>query len=356
MERFSPLAEGNDVHPLLVILALLASLNATTNPWIYLCFSSAMLQQVKVRERANEFWCLVAWEEVECCAYVFFQHVIGLHSTYGGPDSLGGADADQENAILAKRILFRKKENQREDMWRNQSEVALVLSTNFTKWNIWPILIAVAFPYIVGSAGAKEWGSVSSRKNPVACTFIVSSPLLPPSYAKTSSQNRTLWKARDVSIIVDEFQLFFYHLTEPYLLHTSHFHMELSYFLTSEFSLNKNPTSIKYKWVANFEYVITVFHLKTQQINYLPFNVFQGEQLLGTGACMQPCTDRGRISASFCTVTNSLLKRGRFCVNCASAADSLFTCGEARRSMDDNYSPYNILEMMAYRGHKDMGT
>ena len=34
----------------------------------------------------------------------------------------------------------------------------------------------------------------------------------------------------------------------------------------------------------------------------------------------------------------------------------IFTCGEARRSMDDNYSPYNILEMMAYRGHKDMGT
>ena len=47
-ECLSHPAEGRDVHPLLVILALLASLNATTNPWIYLCFSSAMLQQVKV--------------------------------------------------------------------------------------------------------------------------------------------------------------------------------------------------------------------------------------------------------------------------------------------------------------------
>ena len=47
----SQLAEGNNVHPILVILALLASLNSTTNPWIYLCFSSAVLQQVKVGER-----------------------------------------------------------------------------------------------------------------------------------------------------------------------------------------------------------------------------------------------------------------------------------------------------------------
>ena len=38
---------------------------------------------------------------------------MGLHSTYGGPDSLGGADADQENAILAKRVLFRKMDNMR---------------------------------------------------------------------------------------------------------------------------------------------------------------------------------------------------------------------------------------------------
>ena len=39
-------------------------------------------------------------------------------------------------------------------------------------------------------------------------------------------------------------------------------------------------------------------------------------------------------------------------------ADSrIFTCGEARRSMDDNYSPpYKILEIMAFRDHKDMET
>ena len=51
MINYAKPTEGNDVHPVLVILTLLASLNATTNPWIYLCFSSAMLQQVKVRLR-----------------------------------------------------------------------------------------------------------------------------------------------------------------------------------------------------------------------------------------------------------------------------------------------------------------
>ena len=28
-----------------------------------------------------------------------FQHIIGLHSTFGGPDSLGGADADREKVV-----------------------------------------------------------------------------------------------------------------------------------------------------------------------------------------------------------------------------------------------------------------
>ena len=45
-----------------------------------------------------------------------FQHIIGLHSTFGGPDSLGGADADRENAILAKRILFRRRRENRRRM------------------------------------------------------------------------------------------------------------------------------------------------------------------------------------------------------------------------------------------------
>ncbi len=44
---------GDHGHPLLVILALLACLNSTTNPWIYLCFSSALFQGVKVIEREN---------------------------------------------------------------------------------------------------------------------------------------------------------------------------------------------------------------------------------------------------------------------------------------------------------------
>ena len=63
--RSSQLAEGNDVHPIIVILALLASLNATTNPWIYLCFSSAMLQQVKVGERVIMPGCV---KKEKCCA------------------------------------------------------------------------------------------------------------------------------------------------------------------------------------------------------------------------------------------------------------------------------------------------
>ncbi len=46
---------GEHAHPVLVILALLASLNSTTNPWIYLYFSSAVLQQVKVR------WAVILW-------------------------------------------------------------------------------------------------------------------------------------------------------------------------------------------------------------------------------------------------------------------------------------------------------
>ena len=55
-----------------------------------------------------------------------FQHIIGLHSTFGGPDSLGGADADRENAILAKRILFRRRrENRRrQDVRRMGMELA----------------------------------------------------------------------------------------------------------------------------------------------------------------------------------------------------------------------------------------
>ncbi|TRY62033.1 hypothetical protein TCAL_09526 [Tigriopus californicus] len=77
---------GDKVHPLMVIFALLASLNSTTNPWIYLCFSSAVLQQVK--------------------------HLVGMRSTIGGPDSLGGADADRpepQTHHRTKRILFTRK-------------------------------------------------------------------------------------------------------------------------------------------------------------------------------------------------------------------------------------------------------
>eukprot|EP00095_Tigriopus_kingsejongensis_P000930 maker-scaffold635_size121629-snap-gene-0.8 protein:Tk00930 transcript:maker-scaffold635_size121629-snap-gene-0.8-mRNA-1 annotation:"oxytocin vasopressin receptor-like protein" len=76
---------GDKVHPLLVILALLSSLNSTTNPWIYLCFSSAVLQHVK--------------------------HLVGMRSTIGGPDSLGGADADRPapHNRRAQRILFKRK-------------------------------------------------------------------------------------------------------------------------------------------------------------------------------------------------------------------------------------------------------
>ena len=62
MINYAKPTEGNDVHPVLVILTLLASLNATTNPWIYLCFSSAMLQQVKVRLRERVVKCCAIWQ------------------------------------------------------------------------------------------------------------------------------------------------------------------------------------------------------------------------------------------------------------------------------------------------------
>ncbi len=39
---------GQNAYTMVTIMSLLASLNSTTNPWIYLCFSSAVLQQVKV--------------------------------------------------------------------------------------------------------------------------------------------------------------------------------------------------------------------------------------------------------------------------------------------------------------------
>lgn len=77
---------GDKLNPVMVIFALLASLNSTTNPWIYLCFSSAVLQQVK--------------------------HLVGMRSTLGGPDSLGGADADRpepQTHHRTKRILFTRK-------------------------------------------------------------------------------------------------------------------------------------------------------------------------------------------------------------------------------------------------------
>jgi len=79
----------------------MASLNSATNPWIYLCFSSAVLQQVKVRRKTlSSQTKRIATRDIRgtnsrSFLPSFAQRLVGFHSTLGGPDSVGGADADR---------------------------------------------------------------------------------------------------------------------------------------------------------------------------------------------------------------------------------------------------------------------
>ena len=59
------------------------------------------------------------------------QHIVGLHSTYGGPDSLGGADVDRENAVIAKRILFRRRRYNHQEGHRIGMQVVWANSLGF---------------------------------------------------------------------------------------------------------------------------------------------------------------------------------------------------------------------------------